>query len=378
MPHLNKYASVRAKNIKHLTQILKNTGRNIDGASAAEAVKNIYSKGGSGSLVYDLASGLPKKILRFGGKKVPVNSVTKKNMFGKTKYKTEFKRVNTVGDKIKRGLDKALDTYQRKATDIDIKAGNFVADKLKDKKISKAFIEKKHFTVNGVGNEADKIMQVEIPKLTEPISKATNKALPLIGAYTVSTKLDELARKKRNQNSEGGEAMKKNASKEDLIDKIASAVSEKNIQIVIKNPDKLEKQYKKLASLANKATEMLKVAQVNSQHDKEEIQKLAAENKKLKLQIIAKNRSDRAIKLANTMYQKRLIKKADIDSKIDEIMDMNDQAYEVLAETVENITVKTASYEEGVDSLEFISDNSGSTKLRKTLADEIDSLANGY
>ena len=53
------------------------------------------------------------------------------------------------------------------------------------------------------------------------------------------------------------------------------------------------------------------------------------------------------------MLEKGLIKSAEFDDKVDEIIEMDDAAYNLLNETVSNI--KEAA-DEGVDSLTFIAE----------------------
>ncbi len=366
-PSMNKKAGVVVNNLDDLARILKRSGKNFAEGSVDNTIKKMYTNGGSGSLVFDALSNIPKKVLRFGGQKKTIR-------VGGNKFKTQ--RVNTVGDKIKDSLDKAVEKYQRSATNLDMKAGGYLNDKLKNTKAKNLFKDKKQFKINRAKGKPDEILEVDVGSLSAPLNKTKKTALPIIGAFTVSSKMDEHYRKKQERGSEGGEAMIKGAySKDELIEKIASTVSEKNIKIVIQSPDKLQEDFKKLASLANKTVEMLKVASAETKQSKSENEKLAHENKMLKLKLIASNKSDRAVKLAYKMHQNGLIKKADIEKKIDELMDMNDEAYEVVAETVDTMIEKEAG-EQGIDSLAYIMDSDDVEQIRKrSMAEEIDKMA---
>jgi len=102
----------------------------------------------------------------------------------------------------------------------------------------------------------------------------------------------------------------------------------------------------------------------------EEIQKIAEEKKKLELQIVASRRSKKATELARKMQKKGLIKKAGFDEKVDQIMDMDENAFEVLSDTVEKVS-STKRKSEGLESLAFVLRDNNYTETKKTLADSI-------
>jgi hypothetical protein len=377
MPYnsLNKTAGIKAKSLEDLTSILSQTGKKFNvgekAVDAAEAVKHMYTKGGSGSFVYDTLSAIPKKVLKFGGKKVSeINPKTGKEV---------VKKIDTVGEKIKGAMDSAIHKYQKHLTNADIKAGNFVTEHTPFKK---SFVSKETFRVaDDIAGKPGQILEVNVPRLSKPIDSVKDKVLPTVGAFTVSSKMQEMADKKKqknNQTGEGGVAMKSALSREQLIEKIAAFAKENDIQLVVPDPAENQQKYDKLATLANKAVEMLKEASAYGKNADEKANKLAEDKKKLELQLMAKNRSDRAVKLAYDMNERGLVKKADIDSKIDEIMDMNDDAFQILAETVSKMAISKTAASEGVDSLSYISSGSDSDEARKkTLEDEIDNAVHG-
>lgn len=69
-------------------------------------------------------------------------------------------------------------------------------------------------------------------------------------------------------------------------------------------------------------------------------EKLASENEALTLQLIAKERAARSVKLANEMYSKGLIKKAEIDDEVDRLMEMDDKAFEMVKSAIARISIE--------------------------------------
>ena len=350
MPNeIYKTASVRAKNLEGFAEILskhniKPVGEGV--SSAKEVAEHLtYGKGGTGSILMDGAGFLIKKT-PFVGKKL--HSAT----FGK------YKKV------------------QKHLTDFDIETGNKVynaLDKSKTgKKIKNAFIYEHNVPLNNSeSGVVDKSIKVKVPMLSAPIENAKRKALPFAGTIYVGDKIME----HEKQNNKGGDTVSREASnREVLIEKIASALSkEKN------TPDTANTEVNKTASeLFSKASTMLKVAAERERELLMHNEKLACENKQLNNEVNELKKKDKAVKLANLMNEKGMIKKADVDEKISEIMSLSNDAYNMLKQAAENVQVKDDK--NGVDNLTFLAGdyNIKSSNMKKTLADVLGDNANQY
>lgn len=192
----------------------------------------------------------------------------------------------------------------------------------------------------------------------------------MAGAIYVNGKIME---GKANKNVGGGDTVEKKSSyqKQELIEKIAAALQCQKAQPVKEHVDR-----EKVAGLLLKASKALKAAADNQRKNEALLEKLAIENKRLHLEMIAKTRADEAEKLAKLMNEKGLIKKADIDAKIEELCDLEDNAFIMFKQAVENIHV---NYEkDGIDSLTFLAEDTNIKYRKETLADSIESAVNGY
>lgn len=340
--YLEKKAAITARNLSHIEDILKNSGKHFD-EPIKDVAKGLYKGNGSGSMFYDMAAGIPKKILRFGGTKELV-----KNKKGIEK----LRRVNTIGDRLTGRISRVFDKPQQILMNADIKAGNFLKDKLKTNKFDYA----QQFKTMSKQDIPQEILEINVPRLTAPVNRAEEAVLPLVGSFTIASQMGKIHENKKQK--QGGDAVNENklaSRRNELIDKIAEYV-DNNIQKDKQeklSEDNLQSDFIKLSQLANESIDMLKTASITIKAKKEEINKLACENQQLKLQLMAKTRSERAVKLANQMVEKGIIKKAGTESKIDEIMELNDDAYNVLNRTVSEMKI-TKEASDGINSIDFV------------------------
>jgi hypothetical protein len=120
-----------------------------------------------------------------------------------------------------------------------------------------------------------------------------------------------------------------------LIDKVAGAFSQ--LTPAPYSREALEK--------VARASDLLKQAS-------EKITQLEEEVSELKLQIFAKERSRQAVKLAQDMAAKGLIKQSALGSQVDYIMGLDEEGFRVLNKTVGDVPVKKVSSDvEGVEKL---------------------------
>lgn len=83
-----------------------------------------------------------------------------------------------------------------------------------------------------------------------------------------------------------------------------------------------------------RAPEMLKRAAEQLRSTQTEIEQLKQANERLTLEVIARERARRAFDLASEMAGKGLIKRADLQSQVDRLMEMDDAAFEAVKTTV--------------------------------------------
>jgi hypothetical protein len=222
-------------------------------------------------------------------------------------------------------------------------------------------------------------MKVKVPGLSAPLEKTKKAVLPLVGAMTVSGKISDAQEKMNEEEKQkkllqkGGDTVKKVAnSREELIDKIASALSDKeNTEAQEKLAKVIEdNQMSKIAGVAQKASEALKFAAAQLKEKDAEIEKLAIENKRLHLESMAKERVERATKLAEMMNEKGMIKKADIQKQINDIVSLEDDAYIILKQAIENTSIPEEK--NGIDSLTFLGEQYNIENRKRTLQNSIE------
>lgn len=393
MPHVSKVASLRIKNLDDFVYQLKRTGAHFADGSAEDAVKKVmYGKAGSGSMVYDAGKAVLKNALPF-----------------------KTKTGETVGKKVTDFIQKNHEKIQHHLADLDVKGGNAIVEKLDNVKANlrttgNPYASKKkqvltdiHNTIQktkeGVANKAkdaftyeheiplaknpngivDQNMKVKVPGLSAPLEKTKKAVLPLVGAMTVSSKISDAQEKMNEQEKQkkllqkGGDTVKKVAnSREELIDKIASALSDKeNTEAQEKLAKVIEdNQMSKIAGVAQKASEALKFAAAQLKEKDAEIEKLAIENKRLHLESMAKERVERATKLAEMMNEKGMIKKADIQKQINDIVSLEDDAYIILKQAIENTSIPEEK--NGIDSLTFLGEQYNIENRKRTLQNSIE------
>lgn len=301
---------------------------------AGKAVRELYAGDGTGSFFGDI----------FVNRIIP----KKNNMRGRVKD--------------------AIAGYQRKIYDIDMRAGKRLAEisgaperlkilmdseratdpkamrkameeyaKAADASRKSIFVEKRHLSPNidditdlkeRLNRGPDKAAIAYIPRASAPIGKSMKVVLPIVGAGTIAMKTDEAVEKKRRA-KEGSSDM----NKRELAEKVASSLGDASLaKRVDKTDDVL---IRKIASATLDAAGMMKRASAEIRASREFMEKIANENRMLKLQVMAMERSGRAVELATKMKNKGLLKRAEFDSKVDEIMDLNDEAFKLLKEAVD-------------------------------------------
>ena len=322
MRRMEKTAALRARSISQLADFLRRDARGVEGGDVAKAIRGMYRKEGeTGSLFVDGAKWLLNKTP--GVKKLK------------------------LGQKI----DDATSRYKDFVIKHDLKTGNYMADKLKNTKLKNVFVDKRQVKMNSAPNEPVVNYEVETPSLLSPVHKAKKAILPFAGAMAIS----DLGYKAMNKEKSGENMPGDNVKSASLINRIVEVAMDKTAD----DAGSVSKQgvdsdtLREFAKLAFEASEMLKQASAQINAQKVEISKLAHESGMMELALIAKTRSGRSIELADDMLDKGIIKVADYEDKIDDIMEMDDNAFGVLNQTVACIK-KESSDNYGVTDLTFL------------------------
>jgi len=156
--------------------------------------------------------------------------------------------------------------------------------------------------------------------------------------------------------------------------KIASSVGNRTRQTISSTPVIDKSMLDKYAMIERekleKAASLLKTASQKIKELEREVTAIEEDNRRLTLQIIAKERSRRAVKLAREMIEKGLIKQAQFEEEVDRIMDMDDSAFEVLQSAVSNIQ-KQATTLSGLTTTAFVINDDSGSGYKKSLAESI-------
>ena len=106
----------------------------------------------------------------------------------------------------------------------------------------------------------------------------------------------------------------------------------------------LKQQSNLMQKVAEASAALVKAAQ-SIRLLRQDNEKLAQEVSDLKEKIATIEKHDEAEKLANTMVQKGMLKKADIENKTMELMQLDSEGFEIIKDAISQINVeKTASY----------------------------------
>ena len=305
----------------------------------------------------------------YGGSK-PASDLVDNLLFGKDKTGSFILDCMVAKSNKKTGkMANGIKKVQRKAADLDMKAGAKMHDIVSKGLDKKEKLSRTDKIRKGVANSFVKeyTMDVSKPKgttpgmqakvnagsLTEPMAKAKNKVIPFVGSATVTNAL--LTKYKKQ---EGGEDKVASNNIDDLIEKIAGCKPTPNkVEKVAGESDK--------DALLLKAHEMLKMAATKVRQLETYCEKLAIENQNFHLDLLQRDRHDEAVKIANEMHSRGLIKKADIDEKIEDISAMDDESLALFKKAMEDVVVPQS---EGVSDLTFILDKDN-IRSKETMID---------
>jgi len=118
-----------------------------------------------------------------------------------------------------------------------------------------------------------------------------------------------------------------------------------------------------------KAASMLKLASEKIATLSDANESLARDKADLTLLVTAKERSSRAVKLAKSMLHRGMLKQAEYDAQIDEIMEMDDRSYDILYNAIQSTPLLKSAAE--ISPWAFMIGVPDSTPERKSLDDAI-------
>lgn len=344
-----------SKSVKELTKNLSNSGVKLKGGVDSAVNQVTKTDFGMVGMLGGAAKGGAKavgkqinKVLPNGAKKQVQKAIDKTKPVAETMSKARKKFDTTIAD-------------------IDMKGGA-LGHKYAPGKTKELFVQKKKFEIEpGISPGNKMYLEHEINSMSEPLKKARNVAVPVAGGMYISDKLENL---KYNPAKEDANQKKTAQSREQVIDKVAHLIqNDSRAYTHIKKNADAQLYLEKMTKLASDASTMLKQASETQSAMMEKIASLEKENETLKAEIYSKVKDDRSTRLANEMIDKGIIKKAEYNAKKEEIYKMDDQAFNILKDIVDNMNIqKIASEELGVTSLMYIAGES-TQKEKKTMLD---------
>lgn len=344
-----------SKSVKELTKNLSNSGVKLKGG-VDSAVKQVTKTDfGLAGMLGGAAKGGAKAVGKQVNKVLPQNA---KNQVQKALDKTK---------PVAESMSKARKKFDTAIADIDMKGGA-IGYKYAPGKSKELFVQKKRFEIEpGMSPGNKTYLEHEINSMSEPLKKARNVAVPIAGGMYISDKLENL---KYNPANEVNNQKKTAQSREEVIDKVAHLIqNDSRAYSYMQKNANTQIYLEKMTKLASDASVMLKQASESQTLMMEKIASLEKENETLKAEIYSKVKDYRSVRLANEMLDKGIIKKAEYSSKKEEIYNMDDQAFNILKNIVDNINIqKVASEDLGISSLMYIAGES-TQKEKKTMLD---------
>ena len=259
-----------------------------------------------------------------------------------------------------------LYSYQNKLLSADKNLGQKLVDKFpKAKKVFTNVDMVPNLNVSTkAGDTVTGFVPTEVARLSAPIDKTKKFGGPILGAIGVGSIVDSV--KNPQDMEEGDHDMKKDATdaKELFLSKVAETI------LKVSYMQQLQEYHNSLLTKTAEASDLLKSASLHISSLEEELSSTLDELDQIKLQLIAKEKATKAVKLAKEMVSKNIIKKSEFDTEVDKIMEMSDDAYEVLKQTVSSVRLGSKE-EEALDKISFIFHDDTSVKERRSLEEEI-------
>jgi len=362
---LHKFAGIKAKNFQDFVNIIGKQNLRGTTSSAKDIARDHLIGKGSGSFFSGIGSKLvPKKVSEAIGNQFSKaqEKLTDWDIRGGRAAHNFFRRrsVKKAVSSGRKDLEGARLALTKAKTLEDITKAKSRLDSVKKSvrdnvsrarsEGGKSFINKYQVpTGESKAGVPDTFSEIDLPLATAPLGKVKKAVLPTVGALAITSKL--YGDKKE---SKEGDAMQKNQSerKKELIEKISSVLCDDKYGR-IKSESQKNIDIQKISLVVLNASKMLKIAAKENRKLAQENEELISKNAELNSTIHNKEKLDSATKLAHLMNEKCLIKKADIESQIEKVMQLDESGYEMLKTTIENIN-SDAFTKEGLDNLTFL------------------------
>lgn len=344
-----------SKSVKELTKNLSNSGVKLKGGVDAAVKQVTKTDFGLAGMAGEAVKGGAKAVGKGVNKVLPENAQ---------------KKVQKVVDKAKPVADtmsKARNKFDNAIADIDMKGGA-IGYKYAPGKSKELFVQKKQFEIDPKTPNGNKMyLEHEMNSMSEPLRKARNVAVPIAGGMYFNDKLEKLKYNPANQEENAKKTAK---TREEVIDKVAYLIqNDSRAYHRAKDNAEVKECLGRMTKLASEASEMLKQASDTQMAMMEKIASLEEENQSLKNKILYREKDEKSTKLADEMLDKGMIKVAEYNTKKEEILKMDDYAFDILKSIVDNMSIqKTASEEFGVSSLCYMAGES-TQKEKKTMLD---------
>lgn len=357
LKNIVKAVGNKAKTGKNNTGISKGVGTNVDNFKKNLENSGLNIKGGQ--------SGINKA----------VSDLTKSDfgavgMLGEGIYKGSKKVYKKIPDKYRTKIDKPLKNFVDKSRDVrnvadkavtnaNMKAGEF-GYKHAPGKSKNLFVQKKKIELDSKNPTVRQYGEFGITKGTEPLNKAKKVALPIIGASTISNQLENL---KYRPNEDQEKNVKKVANEDTAsIDKVANIVENKIEEKTISkcsssepySREELAGYFERMSKLASDASTQLMLASYIRDTLIEKNSSLEDENKQLKIAFDDMKKSSKVEKLAKDMMSRGMLVKSDYQSKVEELRNLDDNAFNLFKEAIYKMPYSQNS--QGIDKLSYAID----------------------
>ncbi len=232
-------------------------------------------------------------------------------------------------------IEDSTASLREKITGADLAAGEYLAtkNKLLEKIFSHTDMLPKGKAITEAGEVIDTFVPVRQHRLSAPTDKVKDIAVPILAVSGISAIMNDSKGKKKEEGAVEKEIIQVKTAQDSLSDYLSKVAS--------------------LRVKAEKASGLLRTASEKIQEKEAQILSLEEKVASLENIIIAKEKSNKATKLANNMLKKGILKQADYNDKVDYIMSLTDEGYEVLASTVDSLPTK--SLVSGQDTLSKVS-----------------------
>ena len=299
-----------------------------------------------------LASGV-KEGTKWAGKKVyeHMPEDVKKNINKKVQpHKAKAKQVSEGVKKQREKLDKGI-------ADLDMKLGG-LGYKYAPGKTKNFFVGTKKIELAPKNKRgAKEYAEFKVTGISEPVKKTRNMVVPMAGGMYLADKMEKLKYQTPEQRALNNIDSEPQTNNPDVIDKVSFMLENKDVK---ENTNVSAKDFSyylnKMSKLASQASTQLMLASYENKSLMEKVSQLEVEKSLIKIAYENEAKERNAKELATEMLGKGMIKKADYESKVKDLYQMDKQSFEIFRKTIHDIKIEkqASDCKDGVDSLQFM------------------------